>query len=142
MSPEKLKSYESPSHARGKTRSCATARSAALRDRRPARVAEAEQPAHLVERLARRVVDGRAEQPVREVVAHLDEERVPARHDQRDQRERRRLALRLAGIQQPARVDVALEVVDRDQRLAVRPGERLGEVDADQQRARRGPART
>ena len=68
--------------------------------------------------------------------AHLDQERVSTRHDQRDQRERRRLALRLAGIGQPAGVHVALEVVDRHQRLAVRPGQRLGEVDAHEQRAR------
>ena len=74
------------------------------------------------------------------MVAHLDEERVAARHDQRDERERRRLALRLARVEQPARVDVALEVVDRDERLAVRPGERLGEVDADEQRAREARA--
>ena len=58
-------------------------------DGRPARIPEAQQPADLVERLARGVVDGRPEQPVVEVVPHLDEERVAAGHDQGDQRERR-----------------------------------------------------
>src|SRR5439155_16391129 len=47
-------------------------------DRRAAGVVEAEQPAHLVERLAGRVIDGLAEQPVGEVVAYLDQEGVPA----------------------------------------------------------------
>ena len=62
---------------------------AACDDRRAARIAEPEQPADLVEGLAGRVVDGLAEQPVRQVVAHLDEERVAARHDERDEREDR-----------------------------------------------------
>ena len=129
------------SQARGNTRSFAVAALGRPRDRRPARVAEAEQPADLVERLARRVVDGLAEQPVVEVVAHLDEERVAARHDERDERERRRLVLGLARVEQPARVDVALEVVDRHERLVVRPGERLGDVDARPAASRRARAR-
>ena len=40
------------------------------------------------------------------------------------------------GSSEPARVDVALEVVHADERLVVRPRERLREVDADEQRAR------
>ena len=89
LSPEKLKSYESPSQARGKTRSWRVARLGGPADRRSARVAEAEQPADLVERLAGGVVDGRAEQPIGQVVAHLGEERVAAGHDERDEREDR-----------------------------------------------------
>ena len=53
-----------------------------------------EQPPDLVERLARGVVDRLAEQPVRQVVGHLDEEGVAAADDERDERERRRLAVR------------------------------------------------
>ena len=105
-------------------------------DRRAAGIRQAEQPADLVERLARGVVDRLAEEPVREVVAHLDEERVAARDDQGDEREDRLLALRLAGIEQPGRVEVALEVVDADERLVVDEGERLREVDPDEERAR------
>ena len=90
-------------------------------DRRSARIAEPEQPADLVERLARGVVEGRAEQPVREVVAHLGEERVPARDDQRDEREDRIGTVVLARIVEPRGVDVALEMVDADQRLVRGP---------------------
>ena len=53
-------------------------------DRRTARVAEVEEPCDLVERLAGGVVDRLAEQPVPAVVLHLDEHRVPARHQQHD----------------------------------------------------------
>ena len=64
----------------------------------------------------------------------------PPGHDERDEREDRIGSVRLAGIAQPRGVDVALEVVDPDERHVVDPGERLGEVDADQQRA--GQARS
>ena len=50
-----------------------------------------------------------------------------------DQHERRELRLLLAV--QPGGVDVPFEVVDRDERLVVGEGQRLGEVPADQQRA-------
>ena len=57
LSPEKLRSYESPSHARGKTRSWRGRGLGRPPDRRPARVAEPEQPPDLVERLAGGVVE-------------------------------------------------------------------------------------
>ena len=66
-------------------------------DGRPARVAQAEQPADLVECLAGGIVQRRAEQAVGQVVAHLDQEGVTARHDQRHQREDRIVALGLPG---------------------------------------------
>ena len=53
-------------------------------DRRTAGIAEPEEPRDLVERLARRVVDRLAEHAVLAVVVHRDEQRVPARHDERD----------------------------------------------------------
>ena len=65
LRPEKLKSYESP---QPRPRERTVVRRRPLRrplDRRPARVAEPEQPPDLVERLARGVVDGLAEQAVR-----------------------------------------------------------------------------
>ena len=89
-------------------------------DRRPARVRQPEQPADLVEGLAGRVVDRLAEQAVLKVVGHLDEERVAAADDERDERELRCRLLGLVGVEQPGGVDVALEVVDRHQRQAVR----------------------
>ena len=66
-------------------------------DRRPARVAEPQQATDLVEGLAGGVVEGRAEQPVGEVVAHLGDEGVAAGHDQRHEREDRVGPVRLAG---------------------------------------------
>ena len=88
-------------------------------DRRTARVRQAEQPADLVERLARRVVDRLPEQPVAQVVAHLDEERVAAADDEGDERELGFRRLGLVGVEQPRRVDVTLEVVDRHERQVV-----------------------
>ncbi len=104
-------------------------------DRRAAGIGQAQEAADLVERLARRVVDRLAEEPVRQVVAHLDEKRVAAGHDQGDEGEDRRLAFRLAGIEQPGRVQVSLEVIDADERLVVDERERLGEIDPDEERA-------
>ena len=75
-------------------------------DRRSARVTEAEQPPDLVERLARSIVDGLAEQPVGQVVAHLGEEGVAAGHDERDERERRLGVLGLVRVEQPRGVDM------------------------------------
>jgi hypothetical protein len=103
-------------------------------DRRSARVRQTEQAAHLVERLAGRVVHRLAEQPVRQVVAHLDKERVAAAHDERDEREHRLLAF-LARVQEPRGVQMTLEVVHADERPLVHERERLREIDPDQQRA-------
>ena len=104
-------------------------------DRGTARIAEAEQPADLVECLARGVVDGRAKQSIGQVVAHLGEERVTARDDDRNERKHRLGRLRTVGVAKPRRVDVALEMVDPDQRPVVDPRKRLREVDPDEKRA-------
>ena len=80
-------------------------------ERRPARVAEPEQPGSLVERLAGGVVERLAEDRVaRGRVVDPRDERVPAA---RDQAEERRLDRRVA---ERGGEDVALEVVDRNQR--------------------------
>ena len=102
-------------------------------DGRTARVRQPEQPADLVERLARRVVHGLAEQPVVQVVGHLDDEGVAAADDEGHEREAGARALVLVGVEQPGRVDVAFEVVDRHERQALAPGQRLGHRDAHQQ---------
>ena len=100
----------------------------------PAGIAKPQEPADLVEGLACGVVDRRAEEAVGQVVPHLDQERVSARHDERDQREDRIRPIRGVAVLQPGRVHVALEVVDPDERHVVDPGERLREVDPDEQR--------
>ncbi len=105
-------------------------------DGRATGIWQPEQPADLVERLPRRVIDRLAEQPVGQVVAHLDQEGVAAADDERHEREDRFRAHRLIGVQQPRRVDVTLEVVHRDERQTGVPGERAGHGDADQQRTR------
>ena len=95
----------------------------------PARISEPQQLCDLVVRLPRRIVAGTADQlitswPVDEIQAG-----VPAGHDQHRRRERQ-LAMR-----KRERLDVPGQVVNRDHRNAARPGERLGERDADQQRS-------
>ena len=94
-----------------------------------------EQPADLVEGFAGSVIDGLAQQPVAEMVGHLDDEGMPAAHDQRHQGELRRRSLLLLRIEQPGRIDVPFEVVHRHQWQAHAPGQRLGHGDAYQQRA-------
>ena len=66
---------------------------------------------------------------------HLDKERVAAADHQGNQRELGWRLVFLTGVEQPRGVDVPLQVVDRHQRQAVDPGERLGHGDPDQQRS-------
>ena len=132
MSPENEKSR--PSHTRD--REPERLRIAVLRepvDRGAARVAEPEEPRALVERLARRVVERRPEPLRPAALAHGEQERVTAAGEQAEER-------RLDGIRpEVERRDVPLEVVDRDERCAVRPRDRLRGREADEQRARRVP---
>jgi hypothetical protein len=62
------------------------------RQRRASGIAEAEQLGRLVERLAGGVIDGVAEQSVAADVGHLEQLRVAARDEQRDEGERRRIS--------------------------------------------------
>jgi hypothetical protein len=108
------------------------------------RIWQAEQPPDLVERLARRVVDGLAEQRVAPMVVHQHELGVAAADDEAEQRERRFGRLRGRGIafEQPVGVDMTLDMVHADEGQIVAHRQRLGDVDADQQRAdQAGPAR-
>ena len=100
-----------------------------LRQRRPARIAEPEQPRALVERLAGGVVERLPERLVAVVVGHAREQRVAAGRQQADERRLERLGL------EEVRGDVALQVVDRRQRQPARGREPLRRRDADQQRA-------
>ena len=129
LSPLKLKSSPSSSIARGKWIASGSPRNAAFVDRRTTRIAELEEPRHLVERLTGGVVDRLAEQAVLAVPAHLDQHRVAARHEQHDERELERR------IFEERRVAVRLEVVDADERHVPRQRQRLGRRDADQQGA-------
>ena len=103
-------------------------------DGRAARVAQAEEASHLVERLAGGVVDRRAEHAVAPVVLHGDEHRVPAGHEEHDQRRDQRRLVEERG------VEVGLEVVDAHERHVPDERERLGRADPHQERAHQARA--
>ncbi|ABA52958.1 hypothetical protein BURPS1710b_A0840 [Burkholderia pseudomallei 1710b] len=103
---------------------------------RPARIAEAEQLRGLVERFAGGIVERLAERLVDADVAHAHQLRMAARHEQRDERKRRRLG------DEQRRQQMPFEVVDADGRLVPRERERVRDARADEQRAREaGPLR-
>jgi hypothetical protein len=112
------------------------ARGGAL-DRGAAGVAEAEDARALVESFAGRVVGGAPEQAVVSVALHHDQLGVAAGDDQADQREGGgRRGEVFPRLEEPVGVEVPFQMVDRDQRQAARPGDRLGPVDTDHQRSR------
>src|SRR5438046_1744572 len=84
-------------------------------DRRAARVAEAEEPRALVESLAGGVVESRAEYPEAARLGDVDQQGMAAACEQAEERRLDPLGL------QVERCDVAMQVIDRDQRQAVRP---------------------
>src|SRR6185312_12948371 len=100
-----------------------------LLDQRTARVAEAEQPGRLVERLPGGVVEGLAEDLVALVVAHRRQHGVAAGGDQAEEGRLQRFGLEEVG------GDVALQVIDRDQRQPAGGGDRLRGRDPDQEGA-------
>ena len=108
-------------------------------DARAARIAEAEQLGGLVERLAGRVVARVApsSRMSRRGEAHVDAVKrgVPARHQEPDERQRRRRR-DVAVTTQIDSEQVPDEVIDADQRFAARPGEAFREPEADEERAR------
>ena len=116
------------SAAAATTAPCAP-RSARLRERRAARIGQAEQLRRLVERLAGRVVLRVAEQPVAPDAVDVEELAVAARHEQRDERKRR------PRLGEQRRQQMAFEVMDADRRLAA------ARSRARSQRSRRPAAR-
>ena len=98
-------------------------------DRRTARIAEPEESSSLVERLARCVVESRAEPLGAAALVHGEEQRVPPA---REQARERRLDGRGLEVE---RRDVPLEVIHRDERQPSGPREGLGGRDADEERA-------
>src|ERR1700722_15886911 len=107
-------------------------------DDRSSRITERQQFGDFVESLAGGVVAG---------VANFDvgpkmffdfgkvEMRMATRHDKSEHRKLQVGILALSLLEQHG-VDVAFEMVDRDQRLAERKRKGFGEADANQQRAR------
>src|SRR5207302_7835636 len=92
-------------------------------------IAEAEQAGALVERLARGVVERRAEQGVAAVLPDVEQHRVAAAREQAEER-------RLDGIgPQVERGNMAVQVVDRHERQPPRPRDRLSYGEADEQRS-------
>ena len=129
FSPAKEKSRPPTLAAVGNSKAAGSPSRGQLRQRRPARVAEAEQPRALVERLAGGVVERAAEPLEAAVLGHAGQQRVAAGGEQAQERRLDRVRLQVVG------GHVAVQVVDRRQREPARGGEGLGGGDADEQRA-------
>ncbi len=98
-------------------------------DHRPARIPEPEQLRHLVVRLSRRIVARAADQAVGAGLGDQIQAGVAAGHDEHGRRQRQ------LAVCEDERLDVAGEMMHGHDRDAARPGERLRERDADEQRA-------
>ena len=104
---------------------------------RAARIPEPEQLPHLVERLPRGVVARRADLvDVRELgPVHAVNRRVPARHEQRDERVLRHGRLAPAPLQEDGE-QVPHQMIDPDDRLLGRPSEPLRHLQPHEKRPR------
>ena len=111
MSPLKLKSRPgSRLIATGRSNASGSPSAASRSSAGPPGIAEAEHPRDLVEGLSGGVVEGLAEHLVAVVVGHRRQQGVAAARDETEERRLERVRLEEVG------GDVALEVVDRDQR--------------------------
>ena len=99
-------------------------------DDRPPGIAQAEQLRHLVERFARGVVAGAAEQVELALRGHLEEARVAAGDDEGERGQPHR-----ARMGEERGLEVARDVVHGNERLAMDVGEALGRLHAHEQRA-------
>ncbi len=95
---------------------------------RAAGIAEAKKLGRLVERLAGSIVDGVAEQLVAADVGHLEQLRVAARDEQRDEGKRRRIS------GEKRRQEMTFQVMDTYGRSVQRRGDRTSHAGADEQR--------
>ena len=135
MSPENEKSRPG-TRATGKSKASGSPSLRQAVDRRAAGIAEAEQPRALVERLAGRVVERRAEHVEPGVILDVEEERVAAACEQAEEGRLDRVGL------EKERRDVAVQVIDRRQREPQRPRQRLRRGEPDEERPDQpGPAR-
>ena len=98
-------------------------------DGRSAGVAEAEQPRSFVERLARGVVESCPQHAKAAGLGDVDQQRVTAAREQAEKGRLDRLRLEVE------RCNVTVQVIDRDQRQPVRPGDGLRSRETDEQRA-------
>ncbi len=98
-------------------------------DGRTPGISETEEAGDLVEGLSCGIVDGLPEQAVVPVVDHLDQHRVPARHQEHHQRQFERL------IFEERCVEMGLHVVDPDERDVPCHGQGLGRGDTHEQRS-------
>ncbi len=95
-----------------------------LLDQRPARIAEAEELCGLVESLADGVIDRAAEAHIIADAAHGEDLGVPAGGEKQAIGKRRRVG-------EPRGERMALQMIDRDQRLVVGERDGLGRGQAD-----------
>ena len=100
-----------------------------LVQQRAARVGQMQHARSLVKGLARRVILRAAQQPVYAVILHHQDMAVPAAGHQADKGRGQLRMRKVIG------ADVPLDVIDRNQRLIRRIGQRLGAAHARQQRA-------
>ena len=114
---------------RGNANRCPLPRFGQRRELRPAGVRQAEEPSDLVECFAGGIVERLADDPVAADAGDLDQLRVPARHQQRQERKVGRRLLEHAGEQ------MALEVMDGDRWDLEAVGQRRRQRAADHQRA-------
>ena len=98
-------------------------------DHRPTGVTEIHEPGDLVERLTSCIVKGRTEHAVTKVIFHHDQHRVPATHEQNDQRHLE------IGLFEKRGIEMGLEMVHRNERHVPHERHRLGRRHADEQGA-------
>ena len=98
------------------------------RERGAAGIRQTEHLGRLVEGLPRRIVQGLSENAVPPDLGDIDQLRVPARHEQREKGEFRRVRL------EERREQVPFQVMDGDRGPAPGVGEAAGEPGPDQQR--------
>jgi len=97
-------------------------------DLRAPGIPEPEQPRALVERLAGCIVERRPHDAKAGAVLHVEQQRVPAAREQAQERRVERFGL------QVERGDVAVEMVDGDERQAAPPGDSLRRGEPYEQR--------
>ena len=97
-----------------------------LIDRRTAGIPHSHHPGHFIKGLANRIILRRSQNFKRPFVFHPDQFRMSAGNHQRDQRETQ-------FVHKAVGIDMTDDVMNRDQRFVIIPGQRFGCLDADMQ---------